>query len=599
MKSTVMTINAPYPSRKIRRIRALNFTQHPRREDFYIVSRRNPYAVLDYKSWNILEYNNCGAYAKKPQYAVLISFNTVYRPVFRIGFCGLDNCLFTGNSYGLAWKGGLGMGKDMGGCKNVKNKDTYVLNDDATMGKHVAGSSSMSNDDIVSGNKEDTRYITRKINDTKRQMLEGVNEKQNSFFIESGMNIECVNEGIGSPSTMNVNVESSLNTSKATNTNVGPGLANNPNLNSTPTVVASTSSVSFATLLKGEWSVLIRNVPLIQRKRAPNENIMMEDVCNIPHWMKFHDIPISAFMDDGLNIISTKLDKPHMLGFYTAAMCTNSWGKACYSWVHRQSVIGVQVSPKVGFKQNKKVYRPVSQKNGASTSAKKVDYALVNSNSDSDLEVAYDKTTQFMANGGSNDASVYKDEDYDIYNTYDIIDKHQLKCNSHKDAKTLMEAIKKRFGGNTETNKVQKTLLKQQFENFSGSSSEGLDQIHDRLQKLADLEEHRLDDLFNSLKIYEAKFKHSSSPGNPKQNLSFVSSSNTDSTTDSVSAATSVFVIFAKLHVSSHPNIDSLSNAVIFLFFASQSTSPQLDNEDLKHIDVDDLEESPTSGPTS
>nr|GFA52004.1 hypothetical protein [Tanacetum cinerariifolium] len=42
----------------------------------------------------------------------------------------------------------------------------------------------------------------------------------------------------------------------------------------------------------------------------------------------------------------------------------------------------------------------------------------------------------------------------------------------------------KRFGGNKETKKVQKTLLKQQYENFSGSSSESLDQIHDRLQKL-------------------------------------------------------------------------------------------------------------------
>nr|GFB47539.1 ribonuclease H-like domain-containing protein [Tanacetum cinerariifolium] len=60
-------------------------------------------------------------------------------------------------------------------------------------------------------------------------------------------------------------------------------------------------------------------------------------------------------------------------------------------------------------------------------------------------------------------------------------DKHQLKFNSHKDAKTLMEAIEKRFGGNTETKKVQKTLLKQQFENFSVSRFKGLDQIHDRL----------------------------------------------------------------------------------------------------------------------
>nr|GEZ73781.1 ribonuclease H-like domain-containing protein [Tanacetum cinerariifolium] len=38
-------------------------------------------------------------------------------------------------------------------------------------------------------------------------------------------------------------------------------------------------------------------------------------------------------------------------------------------------------------------------------------------------------------------------------------DKHQLKFNLHNDAKTLMEAIEKRFGGNTETKKVQKALL--------------------------------------------------------------------------------------------------------------------------------------------
>nr|GEU51450.1 hypothetical protein [Tanacetum cinerariifolium] len=63
-------------------------------------------------------------------------------------------------------------------------------------------------------------------------------------------------------------------------------------------------------------------------------------------------------------------------------------------------------------------------------------------------------------------------------------DKHLLKFNIHKDAKTLMEAIDKRFGGNKETKKVQKTLLKQQYENFTGFSSESLDQIHDRLQKL-------------------------------------------------------------------------------------------------------------------
>nr|GFC25887.1 ribonuclease H-like domain-containing protein [Tanacetum cinerariifolium] len=166
-------------------------------------------------------------------------------------------------------------------------------------------------------------------------------------------------------------------------------------------------------------------------------------------------------------------------------------------------------------------------------------------------------------------------------------DKHQLKFNSHKDAKTLMEAIEKHFGGNTETKKVQKTLLKQQFKNFSGSSSEGLDQIHDRLQKLThtliwrnktDLEDKSLDDLFNSLKIYESEVKHSSSIGTDSHNLAFVSSTPTDSTTDSVSAAVNVSAVGAKLTASTLPNVDSLNNAVIYSFFASQSSSPQLDS---------------------
>nr|GFB42811.1 ribonuclease H-like domain-containing protein [Tanacetum cinerariifolium] len=110
-------------------------------------------------------------------------------------------------------------------------------------------------------------------------------------------------------------------------------------------------------------------------------------------------------------------------------------------------------------------------------------------------------------------------------------DKRQLKFNSRKDAKTLMEAIKKRF------------------------------------------------------------VKHSSSTSTKSHNLAFVSSSQTDSTTDSVSAAVHVSAVGSTLHASPVPNVDSLSNAVIYTFFASQSTSPQLDNEDLKQIDVDDLEE--------
>ncbi|GJW86849.1 hypothetical protein Tco_0162189 [Tanacetum coccineum] len=62
--------------------------------------------------------------------------------------------------------------------------------------------------------------------------------------------------------------------------------------------------------------------------------------------------------------------------------------------------------------------------------------------------------------------------------------KDQLKFHSYKDAKLLMEAIEKRYGGNKESKKVQRTLLKQQYENFAGSSSETMDQTFDRLHKL-------------------------------------------------------------------------------------------------------------------
>nr|GEW10226.1 retrovirus-related Pol polyprotein from transposon TNT 1-94 [Tanacetum cinerariifolium] len=50
--------------------------------------------------------------------------------------------------------------------------------------------------------------------------------------------------------------------------------------------------------------------------------------------------------------------------------------------------------------------------------------------------------------------------------------------------------------------------------------------------------------------------------GTKTQNLAFVSSSNTDSTINSVSAAASVFAVCAKMPFSSLPNIDSLSNAI-------------------------------------
>nr|GEX05734.1 hypothetical protein [Tanacetum cinerariifolium] len=167
------------------------------------------------------------------------------------------------------------------------------------------------------------------------------------------------------------------------------------------------------------------------------------------------------------------------------------------------------------------------------------------------------------------------------------------------DAKTIWEAIKTRFRGNKESKKIQKTILKQQYENFVASRSEGSDKTCDRFQKLiSQLEIHgevisqedanlkllrslppawnthtliirnksnldtlSMDDLYNNLKVYEAEIKVN--------------------TAHSISAATS------------HGQASTLTYAddVMFSFFSNQSNTPQLDNEHLEQIDTDDLKE--------
>nr|GFA35158.1 ribonuclease H-like domain-containing protein [Tanacetum cinerariifolium] len=137
---------------------------------------------------------------------------------------------------------------------------------------------------------------------------------------------------------------------------------------------------------------------------------------------------------------------------------------------------------------------------------------------------------------------------------------------------------------------VAPTTAEQQLARKNELKAHGLDQIHDRLQKLvsqleihgvsfsqedvnlkflrslpsewkthtliwrnkANLEEQNLDALFNSVQIYETKVKQSSFSGTATQNLAFVSSPSTDS----VSAAASVSAACVKFPASSLPNID-------------------------------------------
>ncbi|GJR95002.1 hypothetical protein Tco_0267176 [Tanacetum coccineum] len=185
--------------------------------------------------------------------------------------------------------------------------------------------------------------------------------------------------------------------------------------------------------------------------------------------------------------------------------------------------------------------------------------------------------------------------------------KDQLKFYSYKDAKLLMEAIEKRYGGNKESKKVQITLLKQQYENFAGLSSETMDQTFDRLQKLisqleiqgefiskedmnlkllrslpsewkthaliwrnkVEIETISLDDLYNNLKIYELELTGSSTSQN-LQNMAFVSSNSTNSNSNS--------------------NTNEVDNTAYGVSAAHTQSNPTT-GDNLKQINLDDLEE--------
>ncbi|GJT18960.1 ribonuclease H-like domain-containing protein [Tanacetum coccineum] len=150
---------------------------------------------------------------------------------------------------------------------------------------------------------------------------------------------------------------------------------------------------------------------------------------------------------------------------------------------------------------------------------------------------------------------------------------HQLTFNQYTDAQSMFIAIKARFGGNDATKKTQKALLKQQYENFNATSSESLDSIFNRLQKLIrnwvwnrkdthvvvwmnkpDFETMGLDDLYNNFKIIEQKVKRTVAVNNDDKNLAFLTTS-------------------------------------IYAFLSTQPQGSQLVHEDLEQIHDDDLEE--------
>nr|GEV02443.1 hypothetical protein [Tanacetum cinerariifolium] len=129
---------------------------------------------------------------------------------------------------------------------------------------------------------------------------------------------------------------------------------------------------------------------------------------------------------------------------------------------------------------------------------------------------------------------------------------HQLKFNSYKDAKTPMQAIENRFG---------------------------------------EIETLSLHDLFNNLKAYESKVIGTSNSTTNSHNVAFLSSSSTNSTIRAINTAQDVNTASTQGAVDSSTIVENLSDAVIYSFFSSQPSIPQLNNEYLQQIHPDDLEE--------
>ncbi|GKB71670.1 ribonuclease H-like domain-containing protein, partial [Tanacetum coccineum] len=152
-----------------------------------------------------------------------------------------------------------------------------------------------------------------------------------------------------------------------------------------------------------------------------------------------------------------------------------------------------------------------------------------------------------------------------------ILDEYQLRFHTIKDAKSLWAAIKNRFGGNVESKKMQKNVLKQQFEKIYVSDTEGLDKAYDRFQKLiSQLEIHDIDDLYNNLKVFEADIKGSSRSSSNSQNVAFLSVEDTNSINE-VNTANGVST--AAGHSSQgQVSSSSYTNDLMLSFFSDQSS---------------------------
>ncbi|GKB91951.1 hypothetical protein Tco_0964223 [Tanacetum coccineum] len=184
-----------------------------------------------------------------------------------------------------------------------------------------------------------------------------------------------------------------------------------------------------------------------------------------------------------------------------------------------------------------------------------------------------------------------------------LSNEHQLKFNSYKDAKTLMQAIENRFGVIEQTYERLQKLISQLEMHGEVIPQEDINQkflrslsqewtMHTIVwRNKPEIETLSLDDLFNNLKAYESEVKGTSISSTNSHNVAFLSSSSTNNASRAVNTAYGVNTASTQGAADSSTTVENLSDVVIYSFFASQPSIPQLDNEDLQEINPDDLEE--------
>ncbi|KAJ0762611.1 putative transcription factor interactor and regulator CCHC(Zn) family [Helianthus annuus] len=84
-----------------------------------------------------------------------------------------------------------------------------------------------------------------------------------------------------------------------------------------------------AVLEGGPW--MIRNKPTFLNIWSPSNTLTKEEFKKVAVWVKFHDVPLVAYSDDGLSMLASKIGSPVRLDSYTMDMCNEAWGWSSYA----------------------------------------------------------------------------------------------------------------------------------------------------------------------------------------------------------------------------------------------------------------------------